>query len=174
VGPLDDEPWRPFSTREDFAFAELIHDAKLNRGQIEGFIKLIQRCQESPGLFTFNTYNDLKKTLDRAQKILTEVSVRLLPPLWMTIHDQQFEKHDVVCEFKGEEKTYETWCRPLWNWILDHLIDPELIQHFEWDAQKVFRFSGGKFTQIFTEPSTGNRLWDIQVRNSHPSHLNFT
>jgi hypothetical protein len=27
--PPDDEPWSPFSSREDFDFAQLAHDAKL-------------------------------------------------------------------------------------------------------------------------------------------------
>lgn len=35
VAPMDDQPWQPFPTREDFDFAELAHDAKLNRSQIE-------------------------------------------------------------------------------------------------------------------------------------------
>jgi hypothetical protein len=74
LGPLDDQPWSPFSSREDFDFAAAVHDAKLNRNQIDKFIKLIQRCQEAPGSFTFNGYNDLKKTSDRASKLLTEVS----------------------------------------------------------------------------------------------------
>jgi hypothetical protein len=55
------------------------------------------------------------------------------------------------------------WCRPLWNWILDHLIDPELAPHFEWDAQKVFKVQKGKYTQVYTEPWTGKRFWDVQV-----------
>ena len=58
---------------------------------------------------------------------------------------------------------YETWCRPLWDWILDHLTDPELVRHFEWDAQKVFRYHDGKRSQIFTEPWTGSRFWEIQA-----------
>lgn len=75
----------------------------------------------------------------------------------------QFEREEVVREFEGGKKTYETWYRPLWGWIVDHLIDPELVQQFEWDAQKVFRFKDGTYTQIFTEPWTGKRFWDSQV-----------
>jgi hypothetical protein len=35
---------------------------------------------------------------------------------------------------------------------MDHLVDPELIKQFEWDAQKVSRFCDGKYTQMYTEP----------------------
>ena len=46
---------------------------------------------------------------------------------------------------------------------MDHLTDPEVVRHFEWDAQKVFRHKNGKRSRIFTEPWTGDRFWDIQV-----------
>lgn len=74
----DDEPWSPFHSREDFEFADLVHDAALNRPQIERFIKLIRRCQDAPGSFTFQKYGDLKDSLDNASKLLTPV-VTLLP-----------------------------------------------------------------------------------------------
>ena len=53
---------------------------------------------------------------------------------------------------------YEAWHHPLWDWIMDHLIDPELMQQFEWDAQKVSRFKAGKSSQIFSEPWTGKHF----------------
>jgi hypothetical protein len=88
--------------------------------------------------------------------------------------DLQFKRHEIERKFEGEKKTYETWCRPLWDWILDHLIDPEIVRLFEWDAQKVFKFDGERYTQIYTEPWTGKRFWDVQVRylNSFVSKLN--
>ena len=59
---------------------------------------------------------------------------------------------------------YETWSRPLWDWVMDHLLDPDLIQHFEWDAQRVFKYNKGEYTRIYTDPWTGERFWNIQVR----------
>jgi Plavaka transposase len=75
----------------------------------------------------------------------------------------QFRRQKVTCNFEGEKLEYETWCRPLWDWIMDHLTDPELVPHFEWDAQKVFRYHNGNRVRVFTEPWTGNRFWEIQV-----------
>ena len=49
---------------------------------------------------------------------------------------------------------------------MDHLIDPELIRHFEWDMQKISRFDGKDSTWIYTEPWTGEHFWDAQVRVS--------
>ena len=74
VALADDQPWQLFSTRGDFDFAELIHDTKLNQKQIEQLIKLIQRCQDTPGLFTLQKYNDLQKVLSRATNLLTQVT----------------------------------------------------------------------------------------------------
>ena len=79
------------------------------------------------------------------------------------LDDRQFEHHNIIKKYNGKDRKYETWCRPLWEWIMDHLVNPEIVKNFEWDAQKVFRRSGGKRTRIYTEPWTGNRFWDIQV-----------
>lgn len=81
TSPPDDNPWRPFRSREDFEFAELVHDASLNRPQIERFIKLIQCCQDAPGAFTFRKYSDLKDSLESASRILTPVTIYLAPTL---------------------------------------------------------------------------------------------
>ena len=73
TAPPDDEPWRPFSTREDFDFAELAHDTKLNQKQIERLIDIFNRCQKSPGPFTIRKHSDLKYSLEEASKLLTNV-----------------------------------------------------------------------------------------------------
>lgn len=46
---------------------------------------------------------------------------------------------------------------------MDHLITPEIVKQFEWDARKVYRYDGESSTRIFTEPWTGDRFWDLQV-----------
>ena len=73
--PPDDEPWLPFSSRENFDFAELVHDAKLNQKQTDRLIGLINRCQTSPGSFTLCNYNDLRSSLENASKLLTNVRI---------------------------------------------------------------------------------------------------
>ena len=77
--PPDDEPWRPFHSREEFEFAELVHDAALNRPQIERLMKLINCCQDTPGAFTFRNYGDLKDSLESASKLLTPVCIYFPP-----------------------------------------------------------------------------------------------
>ena len=48
---------------------------------------------------------------------------------------------------------------------MDHLTNPELVRQFEWDTQKVQRYNGNEFSRVFTEPWTGDRWWEIQVRS---------
>lgn len=169
TGPPDDEPWRPFRTRKDFEFAEQVNDAALNRPQTEKLIKFVRSCQgdDRTDLFTIRNYSDLKDSLENASKLLTPVIMNDLPhsePTYAHAPDLKFKHHVVEHEFDGEKRTYDTWCRPLWGWILDHLINPEVVRHFEWDAQKVYRYGGDHSTRIYTEPWTGNRFWDIQVK----------
>ena len=81
TSPPDDEPWLLFDSREDFEFAEIVHDVALNRTQIERLLELFRRCQEAPGSLTFRKYDDLKEALENASEILTPVimhSVRML------------------------------------------------------------------------------------------------
>lgn len=73
--PPDSEPWLPFRSRSDFEFAEFVHDAELNRPQIEKLIKLIRRCNSAPDSFTFKNYDDLKGSLEDASKLLTPVNI---------------------------------------------------------------------------------------------------
>lgn len=55
------------------------------------------------------------------------------------------------------------WSRPLWGWIMDHLMNPDIVCQFEWDAQQVRRYDGKDFTRVYTEPWTANRFWEVQV-----------
>lgn len=164
--PLD-EPWRPFRSREDFEFAELVHTAALNKNQIDTLVKLVKQCERNPGSFTFEGASDVEQSWEDASKLLTPVRPFCIYYFTFLITNYvpccQFTQHEVKEKFEGEVHTFDTWSRPLWEWLLDHLVDPDIIQHFEWDAQKVSRFTEEGSTRIYSEPWTGNRFWKIQV-----------
>ena len=63
---------------------------------------------------------------------------------------------------------FDTWSRPLWSWILDHLMDPDIVQHIQWDAQNVSMDSKEGPSQIYTEPWTRDHFWRIQVHSIEP------
>ena len=74
IEPLYKEPWLPFCSREDFEFAEITHQVKMNQPQINNLLKLLHRCQQGPGKVTLQNYKDIKQSWDIASKMLTEVS----------------------------------------------------------------------------------------------------
>lgn len=79
----------------------------------------------------------------------------------------QFTRHEVKLPHKSVDYCFETWSRPLWGWIIDHLLNPDIVRQFEWDAQRVERYDGKDFTRVYTEPWTGNRFWEVQVRSGN-------
>jgi hypothetical protein len=73
VAPLDQHPWRPFRTREDFELAELVHAAALNKDQVDTLVKLIKRCERNPGSLTFEGVQDVERSWEDTSKLLTPV-----------------------------------------------------------------------------------------------------
>jgi hypothetical protein len=61
--------------------------------------------------------------------------------------------------------------RPLWDWAVDLIMNPQLYPYFEWDAQRIFRRTGETTTRVYHEPWTGDAFWNIQVCNHRCSHL---
>ena len=69
----DPQPWRPFKTRTDFEFAELVHEANLSKKKVKRMIRIIRRVSQSPE-FTLKTYEDIKEKWESAAKQHTVVS----------------------------------------------------------------------------------------------------
>jgi hypothetical protein len=68
-----------------------------------------------------------------------------------------------VVPYQSKDHEFDVHYRPLWDWALDLLNDEQLVSHFEWDAQKLFKFNGTDYIRFFNEPWTGNRWWEVQV-----------
>jgi len=169
--PPDKEPWLPFRSREDFELAEIVHDAAMNQSQIDALIKFIHHCEENPGNLTFKGFQDLRKSWENSSALLTEVSIfsicdtGFLVPITQL---SQFERHEIELEHDGVKHQFESWSRPLWGWIMDHLTNPDIVRQFEWDAQTVQRYDGKEFTRVYTEPWTGDRFSEVQVCSDDP------
>jgi hypothetical protein len=58
---------------------------------------------------------------------------------------------------------FDFWCRSLWDWVLDLVENQSLARHFEWDAQKLYKYDGKKFIRFIHEPWTAARFWEVQV-----------
>ena len=76
----------------------------------------------------------------------------------------QFEQEEVSIPYKGQDCKFDVHFKPLWEWTMDLLEDPLLAPHWVWDAEKISKFNGTEFVQLFHEPWTANGFWKAQVR----------
>lgn len=73
---IDDEaPWTPFKSRADFEFAEIVHQATLDKDQTDRLLKLLWRIVDGNTNFTLKSHADLWKAWDLAASQMTPVSV---------------------------------------------------------------------------------------------------
>ncbi|KAG1728188.1 uncharacterized protein EDB91DRAFT_1239436 [Suillus paluster] len=155
VPPVDEVPWRPFQSRGDFKFSEIVLDAALNKGQVDRLLSLIARIVQGDTQVTLKNEADLCTALDNA-------AAELMP----------FTKHEIKVLYKKEQQVFEVHARPLWDWALDLLDNPLLAPHFVWDAQHVYKHNDTDFECFFNELWTGDQWCEIQSRL--PSNLDNT
>jgi hypothetical protein len=165
--PEDPEPWKPFKTRADFEFVAIAQDAGLSKAQVNSLIGLFHRCLESgKDSFTLSSHNEMHNTLKVASERLAKVCLRNFmyvvfsnPPLF------KFEKKTVSVTYKDQPHEFNVWGRPIWTWIEDMLQNPDLIQHFEWDACHMSKFDeeSASWVQFYDGPWTASQFWEIQV-----------
>ncbi|THH28010.1 hypothetical protein EUX98_g6168 [Antrodiella citrinella] len=132
----DERPWRPFRTRGDFEFAELALDAGLNSPQTDAFLAYIHRVLSGQAKLTLQSSGDLNKVWESA------ADLHVL-----------FRQVTVSTEYKDQIRKYPFFYRPIWDWALETLRNPTFAPHFEWDAQKLYRFDG---TRLSALPENGS------------------
>ncbi|KAG1832600.1 hypothetical protein F4604DRAFT_1886959 [Suillus subluteus] len=142
---VDEEPWQPFSCHADFEFAELAHNAALNKDHTDELLRLIWRIADGQAKLTFKSHRDVSSAWDR-------VAGQMTP----------FKKHTITVRHKWEDLPFDVYTRPLWDWALDLLHDPLLAPHFVWDAQRLYKHDGTHFERFFHEPWTADRWWNVQ------------
>ncbi|KAJ6451798.1 hypothetical protein C8R45DRAFT_1057103 [Mycena sanguinolenta] len=120
----------------------------LHEKQITRLISLIRDCSANIEGFTLRSHSDLEKQWTRASKICTE-----------------FQRFEVTVPYnKTEERTFEMYARPLWDWAMDIVQDPHLADFFVWDAEQCYIFDENKWHRFYTEPWTAATMWDIQSK----------
>ena len=77
----------------------------------------------------------------------------------------KFEKHTISEKYNEKPYTFDVWVRPIWTWLEDMLQNPNLIEHFVWDACKMSKFDekSNSWVRFYDEPWTADRAWEIQV-----------
>ncbi|KAJ7749592.1 hypothetical protein DFH07DRAFT_869219 [Mycena maculata] len=143
--PADMEPWRPFRSQLDFEVAEFCEHNMLNRASTETLISLIRRCIFDPDEFTLASQRELDELWELASHKCTA-----------------FEKGAVTIQYKNEDKTFDTYTRPLWDWARSLVQDPRLASCFVWDAEKAYKFNGESYVRFYHEPWTADAFWAAQ------------
>ncbi|KAJ7088189.1 hypothetical protein C8R44DRAFT_836122 [Mycena epipterygia] len=143
--PTDPEPWRPFRSQLDFEVAEFCTDNMLNRESSETLISLIRRCTSNPDDFTLINQHELDELWELASHKCTA-----------------FEPGVITIRYKNEDKNFDTYTRPLWDWALSLIQDPRLAPYFVWDAEKAYKFNGEKYVRFYHEPWTADAFWAAQ------------
>jgi hypothetical protein len=46
---------------------------------------------------------------------------------------------------------------------MEHVKDPHLSLHMQWDAQRLYKFDGTSYVRFINEPYSADRFWMIQV-----------
>ncbi|KAJ7075495.1 hypothetical protein B0H15DRAFT_925434 [Mycena belliarum] len=144
-GPIDDRPWKPFRSRLDFEVAEFCENNMLNRDSTEILISLIRRCASSPDEFTLSDQRELDELWELASHKCTP-----------------FEKGQITVQYKKEDKVFDTYTRPMWDWVRDLVQDPRLASCFVWDAEKVHKYDGDSYIRFYHEPWTADAFWAAQ------------
>ncbi|KAI5993749.1 hypothetical protein F5J12DRAFT_897024 [Pisolithus orientalis] len=142
---VDSMPWKPFKTRGDYLFAEIALDAGLNKTQVNGLLELFLLVTKGMEQVTMKNDAELRKACDNAGAKLTP-----------------FTKHIISAPYKGKEMEFEVHTRPVGDWALDLLADPQLAPHFVWDAEWVYKHNGEEYECFYGEPWTCDHWWDIQ------------
>ncbi|KAG6821999.1 hypothetical protein H0H92_015745, partial [Tricholoma furcatifolium] len=143
----DFHPWEPFRSRLDFEVAELALEAALNKSQLDRLIKLfhcaMSNVEDNP--FTLKNADGVKKMWQSASVLRT-----------------QFEAKEYSVLYNKEEYAFTIHMRDPWDWALENIKSATLAQHIEWDAQRHYKWTGTAWERFFTEPWTGDLLWDAQ------------
>ncbi|KAI0796362.1 hypothetical protein BC629DRAFT_1734435 [Irpex lacteus] len=144
--PSLEEPWRPFATRVDFEFAELVHESRMSQGAIERLLKLVRDVQTGEGELTFDSHSDVRRAWDHASHFYP-----------------MFSKTTLSVKYKKDPQEFEFHHRPLWDWIVSQVEDPKLASYFQWDAQRLSIWTGTEWMRFFEEPCTADMFWDVQA-----------
>ncbi|KIK46619.1 hypothetical protein CY34DRAFT_21850 [Suillus luteus UH-Slu-Lm8-n1] len=143
---IDDEaPWTPFKSRADFEFAEIVHQATLDKDQTDRLLKLLWRIVDGNTNFTLKSHADLSKAWDLAASQMTP-----------------FEKHIIPIKHKKDTLEFDMHAWPLWNWAMDLLSEPLLAPHFVWDVKHLYKHDRISYKHFIHEPWTADHWWHIQ------------
>ena len=161
-----ENPWKPYRSRVDFEFSELVTSALLPKEHIETLITIIQKVASGEDKFTIKSNSDLAALKKSAAELLTPVSTIVIVNVhhlryYMTAH--KFKETTITVPYENEVQECPVWSRDLWDWAMDQVMDTRLTSRWVWDAMQQYRWNGTKWVRFRDEPWTADALWELQV-----------
>ncbi|KAG9120164.1 hypothetical protein FRC07_004449 [Ceratobasidium sp. 392] len=132
-------PWQPFRTREDFEFAQLT--LNMPGPDVERHLRL--HHVEPNSRITFKNQKEHRVFEDRAAQLLADFN-----PI-------SFEVDYKPVNGKRQTLEFQSWVKPLREWLLELVQDESVQEQLQFDAEQLHRWSNGAWTRFVTEPWTG-------------------
>ncbi|KAL0572513.1 hypothetical protein V5O48_009455 [Marasmius crinis-equi] len=146
----DNIPWRPFLSRFDFEVADLALRCHMTRDLTNTFLNLLEQAH--------NGATVSNKTYDQVQA------------MWEANADRttRFQTAPIEVPFQDGFRTFDTYYRPLDDWLREIVEDEGLSRDMNWDARKHYKFNGQEWERFIDEPWTADSWWEFQTRiNEH-------
>ncbi|KAJ3499340.1 hypothetical protein NLJ89_g10110 [Agrocybe chaxingu] len=104
----------------------------MNESQITALPNIMNIMGSTSKNFTISGFKELSETWDHARKI----------------HVSQFVKETISVKYKNKELGFDVYFWPLWEWCKELLVDKILAPQFQWDAQRLYKCTGGNCSTI--------------------------
>ncbi|KAI9443747.1 hypothetical protein BJY52DRAFT_1206738 [Lactarius psammicola] len=134
-------------------FSDVLMEVGMSKDQYDRLYKALRTSIDGKGPLSLLKYSEMRGAWERASSQLTP-----------------FDFDNISVPYKGVDQTFAMPHRPLWNWAVDLILDPQLAPHFEWDAQKVFKHDGENVTRVYDEPWTADTFWNFQSQIPEGAH----
>ncbi|KAJ6474054.1 hypothetical protein C8R47DRAFT_1076489 [Mycena vitilis] len=142
--PSGRPPWAPFPSRADFEWAETTY--MMPEANIEAQLKGHHSnfwCDNS--YLDIKTVDELKMYLERAKHYVVE-----------------FREHEFEATFEGEPWHFKFFYRDPWDWLLDLVSDPTLIDEIAWYPSRKYLVIDGVRQRLRDEAYNSDKLWEMQ------------
>ncbi|KAF8601811.1 hypothetical protein BDV93DRAFT_607928 [Ceratobasidium sp. AG-I] len=141
-------PWAPFRTHGDFRFAKTVANSDLDEGGINELLDLYHTASDSS--VTLRNYKEMEQIQDRAANLLAP-----------------FKRVNLSVPYRSgrnaeSQLELEMWMKPLNDWLLELVQNPELQPHLHFDAMQKFRWDHGRWMRFVDEPWTADNWAKMQ------------
>ncbi|KAJ3763493.1 hypothetical protein EV360DRAFT_66284 [Lentinula raphanica] len=149
--PPDSTPWKPWRSRIDFEIASLALESHMTRKQTNKLFSILKRAN-GPSLsseFTLKDYDEMQDLWDLAATRSTN-----------------FEKDVVSVPYRNETEEYELLYRPIWDWLQELLLNPDIVSRMQWDARRLYKYdvASGTWKHFIEEAWSAESWWSVQEK----------